>query len=53
MLKIGIIIGSTRDGRVSVDVAEWVKSFTEGHSEADNDTDDEYQGRGKGSGSVL
>lgn len=35
MLKIGIIIGSTRDGRVSVDVAEWVKSFTEGHSEAE------------------
>lgn len=35
MLKIGIIIGSTRDGRVSPQVAEWVLGFTEGHTEAE------------------
>lgn len=35
MLKIGIIIGSTREGRVSTQVAEWVKTFTEGNTEAE------------------
>lgn len=35
MVKIGIIIGSTRDGRVSTQVAEWVMSFTEGRSDAE------------------
>lgn len=29
MTKIGIIVGSTREGRVSVPVAEWVKEFAE------------------------
>ncbi len=35
MLKIGIVIGSTRDGRVSTGVAEWVKTFAEGNTEAE------------------
>ncbi len=35
MLKIGIILGSTREGRVSPAVAEWVKGFTEGNTEAE------------------
>lgn len=35
MLKIGIIIGSTRDGRVSTQVADWVLSFTEGRKDAE------------------
>jgi len=34
MLKIGVIIGSTRDDRVSPQVAEWVMSFTEGRDDA-------------------
>jgi NAD(P)H-dependent FMN reductase len=29
MTKIGIIVGSTREGRVSTQVAEWVKDFAE------------------------
>ena len=29
MTKIGIIVGSTREGRVSVQVGEWVKAFAE------------------------
>lgn len=33
MLKIGIIVGSTRDGRVSTQVADWVLSFTEGRKD--------------------
>lgn len=32
MTKIGIIVGSTREGRVSVQVAEWVKTFAEKQS---------------------
>lgn len=35
MLKIGLIIGSTRDGRLSSQVADWVLSFTEGNTEAE------------------
>lgn len=35
MLKIGIIIGSTRDGRLSTQVADWLKTFTEGNTEAE------------------
>ncbi|MEY8291852.1 NAD(P)H-dependent oxidoreductase [Carnobacteriaceae bacterium 52-44] len=35
MLKIGIIVGSTRDGRVSTQVADWVLSFTEGRKDAE------------------
>lgn len=35
MLKIGIIIGSTRDQRVSTQVADWVMSFTEGRTDAE------------------
>lgn len=35
MLKIGVIIGSTRDGRVSTQVADWVMSFTEGRTDAE------------------
>lgn len=35
MLNIGIIVGSTREGRVSTQVAEWVKTFTEGNTEAE------------------
>lgn len=35
MLKIGLIIGSTREGRVSTQVADWVKTFTEGNTEAE------------------
>lgn len=35
MVKIGIIIGSTRDGRVSTQVADWVMSFTEGRTDAE------------------
>lgn len=35
MLKIGIIVGSTRDGRVSTQVADWVLSFTEGREDAE------------------
>ncbi|MFC3899597.1 NADPH-dependent FMN reductase [Aliicoccus persicus] len=35
MLKIGIILGSTREGRVSPAVAKWVKGFTEGNTEAE------------------
>lgn len=35
MLKIGIILGSTRDGRVSPAVAEWVLGFTEDNTEAE------------------
>ena len=29
MLKIGIITGSTRPGRVNIQVAEWVKSLAD------------------------
>lgn len=35
MLKIGIIVGSTRNGRVSTQVADWVLSFTEGRKDAE------------------
>lgn len=35
MVKIGIIIGSTRDGRVSIQVADWVKSFTTDRTDAE------------------
>ena len=35
MIKIGIIIGSTRDGRVSTQVADWVMSFTEERTDAE------------------
>lgn len=35
MLKIGLIIGSTREGRLSSQVADWVLSFTEGNTEAE------------------
>jgi len=37
MVKIGIITGSTRDSRVNLNVAEWVKSI------ADQRTDAEYE----------
>lgn len=37
MLKIGIITGSTRDSRVNIQVAEWVKSI------ADQRTDAEFE----------
>ena len=37
MVKIGIITGSTRDSRVNLKVAEWVKSI------ADKRTDAEYE----------
>lgn len=35
MVKIGIIVGSTRDGRVSTQVADWVMTFTEGRTDAE------------------
>lgn len=35
MVKIGVIIGSTRDGRVSTQVADWVMTFTEDRSDAE------------------
>ena len=35
MLKIGIIIGSTRDGRLSPQVAEWTKSIADANTEAE------------------
>ena len=35
MVKIGLIIGSTREGRLSSQVADWVLSFTEGNTEAE------------------
>ena len=35
MLKIGIIIGSTRDGRLSPQVAEWTKSIADANAEAE------------------
>lgn len=35
MVKIGIIIGSTRGGRVSTQVANWVKTFADNNSEAE------------------
>jgi NAD(P)H-dependent FMN reductase len=35
MVKIGIIMGSTREGRVSPQVAEWVMSFAEGRTDAE------------------
>lgn len=34
MLKIGIITGSTRDSRVNVQVAEWVKSIADQRTDA-------------------
>ncbi|NOU65984.1 NADPH-dependent oxidoreductase [Paenibacillus sp. LMG 31461] len=34
-LKIGIILGSTRQGRVSPQVGEWVKSIADGRGDAD------------------
>ena len=37
MVKIGIITGSTRDSRVNIQVAEWVKSI------ADKRTDAEFE----------
>lgn len=37
MLKIGIVLGSTREGRVSPQVGEWVKGI------ADNRNDAEYE----------
>ena len=37
MIKIGIITGSTRDSRVNIQVAEWVKSI------ADKRTDVEFE----------
>lgn len=37
MIKLGIIPGSTRDSRVNVQVAEWVKSI------ADKRTDAEFE----------
>lgn len=33
MIKIGIITGSTRDARVNVQVAEWVKSIANQHTD--------------------
>lgn len=35
MLKIGLIVGSTREGRVSTQVTDWVMSFTEGRDDAE------------------
>lgn len=35
MVKIGIITGSTRDARVNLQVAEWVKALAEEHSDAE------------------
>ncbi len=35
MLKIGLIIGSTRDGRLSSQVADWLLTFTEENTEAE------------------
>ncbi|WP_010094075.1 NADPH-dependent FMN reductase [Ornithinibacillus scapharcae] len=35
MMKIGIITGSTRDSRVNLQVAEWVKSIAEKRTDAD------------------
>jgi len=35
MLKIGIILGSTREGRLSPQVGEWVKKVAEKRSDAD------------------
>lgn len=34
-LKIGIIIGSTREGRVSPQVANWIKAFADQRNDAD------------------
>ncbi|MCA0754211.1 NAD(P)H-dependent oxidoreductase [Paenibacillus sp. N4] len=34
-LKIGIILGSTREGRVSPQVGEWVKNIADGRGDAD------------------
>ena len=34
MLKIGIITGSTRDSRVNLQVAEWVKSIADMRTDA-------------------
>ena len=34
-LKIGIILGSTRDGRVSPQVGEWVKGIADQRGDAD------------------
>jgi len=34
MLKIGIILGSTREGRVSPQVGEWVKGIADGRGDA-------------------
>nr|WP_106779744.1 NADPH-dependent FMN reductase [Lysinibacillus timonensis] len=34
MLKIGIILGSTREGRVSPQVGEWVKKIADGRGDA-------------------
>lgn len=35
MVKIGIITGSTRDSRVNIQVAEWVKSIAEKRTDAE------------------
>lgn len=34
-LKIGIILGSTRQGRVSPQVGQWVKGIADKHGSAD------------------
>ncbi|WP_077619616.1 NADPH-dependent FMN reductase [Bacillus sinesaloumensis] len=35
MIKIGILTGSTRDSRVNIQVAEWVKSIADKRNDAD------------------
>src|SRR5690606_23460494 len=35
MVKIGIITGSTRDARVNIQVAEWVKSIADKRNDAE------------------
>ncbi len=35
MVKIGIITGSTRDSRVNIQVAEWVKSIADRRGDAE------------------
>lgn len=35
MVKIGIITGSTRDSRVNIQVAEWVKSIADNRADAE------------------
>ncbi len=35
MVKIGILTGSTRDSRVNIQVAEWVKSIADKRGDAE------------------